>query len=116
MAQFYGEVFGWNTIASDEPTEELGGSPWILMGSADGGPTVSFQAESWYEPPVWPERDGALTKMMHLEAEVDSLDEAVAIVLEAGGRVAPHQPPDRDPSQLRVMLDPAGHPFCLCEE
>jgi catechol 2,3-dioxygenase-like lactoylglutathione lyase family enzyme len=116
MAKFYGEVFGWTTIARDEPTVELGGSPWILMGDPDGGPTVSFQAERWYAPPVWPETDGAPTKMMHLEVEVDSLEEAVAIVVEAGGRIAPHQPPDRDPARLRVMLDPAGHSFCLCEE
>jgi len=116
MARFYGEVFGGTTIARDEPTEDLGGSPWILMGDPSGGPTVSFQAESWYEPPTWPETEGAPTKMMHLEVEVDSLDEAVAIVVGAGGQEAPHQPPDRDATRLRVMLDPDGHPFCLCEE
>jgi hypothetical protein len=24
-----------------------------------------------------------------------------------------HQPADRDRTRLRIMLDPAGHPFCL---
>jgi hypothetical protein len=27
--------------------------------------------------------------------------------------VAAPQPEDREPEQLRVMLDPAGHRFCL---
>jgi catechol 2,3-dioxygenase-like lactoylglutathione lyase family enzyme len=116
LARFYGEAFGLITLARDEPDEEWGGSPWILMGSPDGGPTLSFQAERWYEPPTWPEAEGGLPKMMHLEVQVNSVDEAVAIVVSAGGRVAPHQPPDRDPTELRVVLDPAGHPFCLCAE
>ena len=51
--------------------------------------------------------------MMHFEVLVDDLDTAVRLVLEWGGKAAPHQPADRDRSRLRIMLDPAGHPFCL---
>ena len=39
--------------------------------------------------------------------------EAVELALAAGGTEAVPQPPDRDPHHLRIMLDPAGHPFCL---
>lgn len=85
------------------------------MSGPDGGPTVSFQAEQWYVPPTWPEVDGRQAKMMHFEVTVADLEEAVAVVVQAGGRPAPHQPPDRDHARLRVMLDPAGHPFCLCQ-
>lgn len=46
--------------------------------------------------------------MMHFEVLVDDLEAAVRLVLDAGGREAPHQPEDRDRSRLRVMLDPAG--------
>jgi catechol 2,3-dioxygenase-like lactoylglutathione lyase family enzyme len=116
LAQFYGTIFGWATIARDSSTDRTGGSGWILMSGPDGGPTVSFQAEEWYQRPTWPEVDHLPTKMMHFEVSVASLDEAVSEVTRAGGRVAPHQPPDRDHQRLRVMLDPAGHPFCLCEE
>jgi hypothetical protein len=52
--------------------------------------------------------------MMHFEVGVDDLVAAVELVVRAGGRVAPTQPRDRDPNELRVMLDPAGHPLCLC--
>jgi len=47
--------------------------------------------------------------MMHLDIAVDDLDEAVVWALEAGATLAEHQPQD----QVRVLLDPAGHPFCL---
>ena len=54
--------------------------------------------------------------MMHFEVLVDDLEAAVGFVLERGGTQAPHQPADRDPRVLRIMLDPAGHPFCLFVE
>jgi hypothetical protein len=46
---------------------------------------------------------------MHLDLEVDDPDEAVAHALEVGAALADHQPQE----SVRVMLDPAGHPFCL---
>lgn len=116
MAHFYADVFGWQTVDRDEPSSRSGGAGWILMRQPDGGPTVSLQAEPWYQPPTWPEEAGAQTKMMHFEVAVDDLEAAVRLVQEAGGRVAAHQPPDRDPGRLRIMLDPAGHPFCLSQE
>lgn len=116
MAQFYADVFGWQTVDRDEPPSRSGRAGWILMRQPDGGPTVSLQAERWYQPPTWPEEAGAQTKMMHFEVAVDDLETAVRLVQEAGGRVAPHQPPDRDLNRLRIMLDPAGHPFCLYQE
>lgn len=78
-----------------------------------GGVGLNVQAEAWYEPPVWPEQPGAQTKMLHFEILVEDMDAAVAHAVAAGARIAPHQPPDRAPDELRVMLDPAGHPFCL---
>jgi catechol 2,3-dioxygenase-like lactoylglutathione lyase family enzyme len=107
LARFYTEVFGWQEVARD-------GSDWIHLAGSERGPGVSLQAETWYEPPAWPEQPGAPTKMMHFEVGTDDLDAAIALVLRAGGREASPQPADRDPALLRVMLDPAGHPFCLC--
>jgi hypothetical protein len=82
----------------------------------EGGVALSFQAESWYEPPVWPEQAGSQSKMLHFEVQVDDLEAAVAHAVAVGARVADHQPDDRSQDQLRVMLDPAGHPFCLCTD
>lgn len=101
MAEFYCRLLGWEVAWRDRD--------FVLLRNPTGGATLSFQQEAWYQPPVWPERPGELTKMIHLDIKVDDLDGAVASVLAIGGRLADHQPrPD-----LRIMLDPAGHPFCL---
>jgi len=101
MADFYTRLLGWEVAYRD--------ADYILLRDPSGGVGISFQEESWYRPPVWPERPGELTKMLHLDMHVDDLDAAVAHALAAGARLADHQPrPD-----LRIMLDPAGHPFCL---
>jgi catechol 2,3-dioxygenase-like lactoylglutathione lyase family enzyme len=107
LAGFYCRLLGWSEIARD-------GSDWISVGPPGGGPVwLNLQAEPWYVPPVWPERPGEQHKMIHLELGVDDVAAAVAFALECGATEAPHQPADRDPATLRVMLDPAGHPFCL---
>lgn len=61
-----------------------------------------------YQPPTWP--DPALPKQMHLDLAVDDLDAAEAEAIRLGARKAPGQPA---PDLWRVLLDPAGHPFCL---
>jgi len=47
--------------------------------------------------------------MMHLDLGVDDMDTAVSWAIEFGGELAAHQPQDG----VRVLLDPAGRPFCL---
>ena len=106
VASFYARLFGWEVTARD-------GSGWVQLGHPDGGVGLNVQAEEWYQPPSWPERPGAQTKMMHFEVLVSDVDAAAELVLAAGGSEAPHQPQSRDRSRMRVMLDPAGHPFCL---
>ena len=106
LAAFYSELFGWEITARD-------GSGWVQVSDPRGGVGLNVQAEEHYEAPVWPEEPGKPGKMMHFEVLVEDLAAAVAAAVGAGGRAALHQPLDRDPSRLRVMLDPAGHPFCL---
>jgi hypothetical protein len=59
--------------------------------------------------PVWPEVEGSQQMMMHLDIEVEDLPAAVEHAVELGATEAGFQPQDN----VRVMLDPAGHPFCL---
>jgi hypothetical protein len=61
-----------------------------------------------YRPPTWP--DDAVPKQVHLDLGVEDLDGAVAAAQQLGATVAPFQPA---PAARRIMLDPAGHPFCL---
>jgi catechol 2,3-dioxygenase-like lactoylglutathione lyase family enzyme len=106
LAAFWARLLGWEVSARD-------GGGWVQLRDPRGGVGLNFQAEDWYEPPTWPERPGAQAKMVHFEVLVDDVEAAVRLVCGAGGSEAPHQPPGRDRSRLRVMLDPAGHPFCL---
>jgi len=62
-----------------------------------------------YRPPTWP--DSEVPKQLHLDFAVADLDAAEAAATRLGARRAETQPA---PNSWRVMLDPAGHPFCLC--
>jgi catechol 2,3-dioxygenase-like lactoylglutathione lyase family enzyme len=105
MVSFYTGMFGIEVLDKEER--------WAMVGDRSAGMNINIQAEDWYAPPIWPERGAEPTKMMHFEIEVDDVERAVARATSLGAREAPNQPPDRDQSRLRVMLDPADHPFCL---
>ena len=90
-----------------------GDDHWASLPDPAGGATLNVQAEAWYEAPEWPERIGRQTKMLHLEIDVADVQAAVDVAVAAGGTVAEHQPTDRDPDRLRIVVDPAGHPLCL---
>jgi hypothetical protein len=47
--------------------------------------------------------------MLHLDFEVSDLEAEVARAVRLGAELADHQPQEN----VRVLLDPAGHPFCL---
>jgi glyoxalase superfamily protein len=81
-------------------------------GSLDLGEGVGYlavQKAEVYEPPVWPPEPGKPGMQMHLDVEVSDLEAAVEHAVELGATVASYQPQD----DVRVLLDPAGHPFCL---
>lgn len=79
------------------------------MGPPGGVAYLAIQTAPDYERPVWPTVDGAQQMMMHLDFEVVNLEAAVAHALELGAEEAAYQPQEN----VRVLLDPAGHPFCL---
>lgn len=113
LAAFYERLLGWTIVASDPPRP---GFPekdgWAMLKPPpdhDGLLTLAVQYEPDYVAPVWPPAAGGQAMMMHLDIAVDDLDAAVAWSVEAGATLAEHQPQD----QVRVLLDPAGHPFCL---
>jgi len=105
LARFYERLLGYDVL-------EIG-PRWAQLADPETGLHLNIQGEDWYQPPIWPEESGALTKMLHLEVLVDDLEAAVAAALAAGGTEADWQPPDRSPERIRIVLDPAGHPLCL---
>lgn len=73
-------------IAVEEPD-------WVLLRDPAGGVGIAVQTETDYQRPTWPATAGA-----HAAA--------------CGATLAGDQPQD----DVRVYLDPAGHPFCLWTE
>ena len=76
---------------------------------AAGGLRLNFEFERYWTPPVWPAVPGSQTATQHLDLWVHELGEATAWALECGARLAEMQPQE----DVRVLFDPAGHPFCL---
>lgn len=91
LAGFYRGLLGWEAKFEDDD--------WVMLKAPDGGAALSFQTESRYVRPVWPAGEGDYPMMMHLDIHVDDL----------GAELAEFQPQE----DVRVYLDPAGHPFCL---
>lgn len=61
-----------------------------------------------YAVPTWP--TGSVPKQEHIDLDVDELESAERRALSLGAARAQSQP---DPDSYLVLLDPAGHPFCL---
>jgi catechol 2,3-dioxygenase-like lactoylglutathione lyase family enzyme len=101
LAGFYQRLLGW-PVGRDEPD-------WVTLRPPGGGAGLSFQTETAYARPTWPAGPGDQQMMVHLDVEVDDLDAAGAHARAAGAVLAEYQPQE----DVRVYLDPAGHPFCL---
>ncbi len=102
LAEFYAAVVGWKILYRD--------GAWVSL--SDGGEIrLSFQRADGYQPPDWPSSDHP--QQLHLDLTVDDREKAEAEVLALGAVKHPHQPGEA--GDFTVFLDPAGHPFCLCD-
>ena len=104
LAEFWARLLDWETTWS-EPG-------WVMVKPPGGGTGLSFQLEEHHVPPVWPAGPGDQQMQLHLDVRVDDLAAGVERAVALGARLADHQPQD----DVRVLLDPAGHPFCLFED
>jgi catechol 2,3-dioxygenase-like lactoylglutathione lyase family enzyme len=110
LARFYEQLLGWELVALEGPRPEYPPEDgWAKLRSPAGDLKIEFQFEQYYRPPTWPPVAGEQQMMVHLDVGVTDLEEGVAWALAAGATMAEHQPQEG----VRVMLDPAGHPFCL---
>jgi predicted enzyme related to lactoylglutathione lyase len=105
LARFYSALVDWPLVHEEPGTA-------VLAPSRDGSLFVVFQQADGYAPPVWPPEGGQQRPMMHFDFQVGDLDSAVAEAVSLGATLATHQPQEN----VRVLVDPAGHPFCLCRD
>ena len=95
LADFYLELLGGQVL-------------WQSAGSAGlrvPGVVLVMQRVAEYRPPAWPG-----SSVVHLDLTAgDGVAAAAARAVEAGAVLAEYQPDPR----WRILLDPAGHPFCI---
>jgi catechol 2,3-dioxygenase-like lactoylglutathione lyase family enzyme len=102
LSDFYVKLLGGKIV------QEFGGYG-VAVGVPETNINLNFQDADGYSPPVWPEEPGKQQQMAHLDFFVDDLDDAVKRATELGATKAGQQ----FIPEIVVMLDPAGHPFCL---
>lgn len=101
LADFYERLLGWTRISDDDD--------WAQLRPPAGGAGLSFSADPLYEPPVWPATTDHQQMELHPDFLVDDLARGVEHALACGARLADLQPQEH----VRVLVDPAGHPFCF---
>ncbi|MCU1626407.1 MAG: glyoxalase/bleomycin resistance protein/dioxygenase [Pseudonocardia sp.] len=100
LAHFYRSFLGGRLTASNED--------FVVLTLPDATVRLDFQRVTNSAPPPWPNTDAP--RRLHLDFVVDDLDEAERQAVVLGAVCADSQPGG---DRFRVMIDPAGHPFCL---
>ncbi|MGY0500705.1 VOC family protein [Nocardia sp. FBN12] len=96
LARFYLGLLGGRVLWNDAHSVGI---------RIPSGLTVAAQRVEDYFPPQWPG-----TAAVHLDLAADAdLNLCEQHALAIGAKPAPVQPDPR----WRVLLDPAGHPFCI---
>ncbi|KHO22093.1 VOC family protein [Mycolicibacterium setense] len=98
LANFYKDVLDLSVALSTDELVVLKGAEVFL----------TFERVADHPAPTWPE--GAVPKQLHLDLAVTDLDAEEARIVALGATKAETQP---RPDQWRVLIDPAGHPFCI---
>jgi catechol 2,3-dioxygenase-like lactoylglutathione lyase family enzyme len=108
LADFYALLLDAQVTASEPALpSEPEGAGWAQL--AAGDLRVNFEYERHWTAPVWPAVTGRQTATQHLDIYVPDLPAATEWALACGARLAAERPQD----DVRVLFDPAGHPFCL---
>ena len=98
------EAVFWSTLLGWEVAHQQSEYAMLVGG---GGAALGFGQVPDYQPPHWPNERG--TKQFHFDLACDNIEDTEARAIELGASLADPQPSDT----WRVLLDPAGHPFCL---
>jgi hypothetical protein len=98
LSTFWADLLGGQIVVTSEE---------IAVVKLDHLLLTAMRVEN-YVPPTWP--TGSVPKQGHIDLDVDDLDDAESRAISLGAVRARSQP---EPESYLVLLDPAGHPFCL---
>jgi predicted enzyme related to lactoylglutathione lyase len=100
LANFYADLLGLELMHE--------GDGYAMIGR-EGTTPIGFGTDPNYTAPAWPD-DGH--KQFHLDVAATDPDATVARAIELGASRPDHQPGE---GRWTVLLDPAGHPFCVTD-
>lgn len=69
---------------------------------------ISFQHSPDYQAPTWPTQERG--QQVHIDFKTDDRPGYVAKAISLGAKLM-----DESGEDWTVLLDPAGHPFCICD-
>lgn len=107
LAKFYSDLLGGKIVFEIEY--------FVSISIPGENITISCQFDEDYIPPAWPGSREEQMKMEHLDFSVEDMEASVQYAISLGAAKAPVQywQPEYG-AQWVTLLDPAGHPFCLC--
>jgi uncharacterized glyoxalase superfamily protein PhnB len=109
LAEFYANLLGGK---ANDVMEHFS-----IVTIPDGKYYLSCQLNEDYAPPVWPGSPEEQSQMEHLDFSVEDMEASVQYALSLGATKPSVQywQPGWGPRWV-TLLDPAGHPFCLCDK
>ncbi len=101
LARFYAELRGWTIHHLDKDDASLDAGEGVVY--------LNIQRNADFVRPTWPAQPRMQQMMLHLDFEVTEAEVEAERAVALGATLSAHQPQD----DVRVLTDPAGHPFCL---
>ena len=108
LSKFYADLLGGRRTIDDPG--------WANVSVEGAGVRLSFQRDEDYRRPVWPGGPDDQQQMAHLDFSVEDQKASADRALSLGAVVAEAQyyDPKTMDEPWTTLLDPEGHPFCLC--
>ena len=104
LSEFYMKFLQWEKAYEDDT--------FVVIHTPASSVEIIFQKNTEHIPPVWPEAPNSQQQQAHLDFKAGSKEEMEAMVeyaVSCGAKKAEKQ----YSQSWTVMIDPAGHPFCL---
>ncbi|MBU3158073.1 VOC family protein [Clostridium estertheticum] len=107
LARFYSELLGGKIVYEIEC--------FVAVSIPGESISISCQFEENYISPAWPDSREEQMKMAHLDFSVEDVETSMQFALSLGATkpLTQYWQPELG-SQWITLLDPVGHPFCLC--
>ena len=105
LSEFYKQLLNWDKKVYDHGENGI----WVsLSKKADSTTRLVFQQVDNYTKPTWSKEANRMNQKIHLDFYSDDVEKDVKRAIGLGATLSETQTGD-----WIVLVDPAGHPFCI---